>query len=134
MSEDGRPDDEFEKVEEDSDNSDEIPEFANEENKRLNVLVKEKKKTIKKVQKEYQQDFERHKILKEHLKNVEQELLHTQSLIDAKNKETQSENHMKQITERQTGRLEAEMKKLERQAVEFQERLNDTQVRIFRTS
>lgn len=98
------------------------------------MLVKEKKKTIKKVQKEYQQDFERHKILREHLKNVEQELLHTQSLIDAKNKETQSENHMKQVTERQAGRLEAEMKKMERQSVEFQERLNDTQVRIFRTS
>jgi hypothetical protein len=54
------------------------------------LLVKQKKKTIKTVHKEYEQDFERHKILKEHLKNVEQELLHTQGLIDVKNKETQS--------------------------------------------
>ena len=100
-----------------SDDSDEIPEFATEENKRLNMLVKEKKKTKKIVEEEVRQDFERHKILKEHLKHVEQELLHTQGLIDVKNKETQSENHMKQVTERQTGRLESEMKKLEKQAV-----------------
>lgn len=44
-------------------------------------------------------------------------MLHTQGLIDVKNKETQSENHMKQVTERQTGRLESEMKKLEKQAI-----------------
>lgn len=38
----------------------------------MNILVKEKKKAIKDVQKSFDQDFERHKILKEHLKNVEQ--------------------------------------------------------------
>lgn len=62
-----RPDEDYQ-----SDDSDEIPEFVTEENKRLNMLVKEKKKTIKTVHKDFEQDFERHKILKEHLKNVEQ--------------------------------------------------------------
>lgn len=114
MDDDGRDDDGIERVDDDveSDDSDEIPDFVTQENKRLNILVKEKKKAIKEVQKAFDQDFERHKILKEHLKNVEQEQLHTQGLIDAKNKETQSQNHMKQVTERQIGRLESEMKKL----------------------
>lgn len=53
-------------------------------------------------------------ILKEHAKNVEVELLHTQALVDAKNKEIESEDHLKQITERQTGRIESELRKLEK--------------------
>ena len=37
------------------------------------------------------------KILEEHLKNVEMELVHTKSLIDNKNKETETENHLWQV-------------------------------------
>ena len=70
----------------DSDDDDDLPEFANDENKKLNQLVREKKRIIKQINKEYEKNFERKKILEEHLKNVEQELLHTKSLIDNKNK------------------------------------------------
>lgn len=68
--------------------------------------IRQKKRHIKKVNKEYTKDFERKKILEEHLKNVDQELLNTKSLIDSKNKETETENHLWQVTERQSGRLE----------------------------
>ena len=41
------------------------------------------------------------------------ELVHTQSLVDTKNKEIETEEHMKQTTERQSGRLKNEIEKLE---------------------
>ena len=72
------------------------------------------------------------KILQEHLKNVQAELLHTQALIDARNKEIESEDHLKQIAERQTGRIESELRKLEKLGIEQQERLNDVQNQIFK--
>jgi len=71
---------------EDSDDDDNLPEFANDENKKLKELTKEKKKLIKKINKDVSKDLERKKILQEHLKNVEEELLHTKTLIDNKNK------------------------------------------------
>lgn len=97
-------------------------------------LIRQKKRHIKKVNKEHNKDFERKKILEEHLKNVDQELLNTKSLIDSKNKETETENHMWQVTERQSGRLEQEIKKYNKVIVEHEERLNDIQVRIFKVN
>lgn len=41
---------------------------------------------------------------------------------------------MWQVTERQSGRLEAEIKKFNKVIVENEERLNDVQVRIFRVN
>ena len=53
----------------------------------------------------------------EHLKSVQMELVHTQSLVDAKNKEIETEEHMKQITERQSGRLKNEIEKLDNKEI-----------------
>lgn len=97
-----------------------------------NSKVKQKKRIINKVNKEYEKDYERKKILEEHLRNVDQELLHTKGLIDAKNKETETENHMWQVTERQAGRLESEISKFNKVILDNEERLNDIQVRVFR--
>jgi len=63
---------------------------------------------------------------------VQQELHHTQSLIEAKNKEIETEDHLKQVAERQVGRIESEMRKLEKMAIELQEGLNDQQNLIFK--
>ena len=62
---------------------------------------------------EIEEHQERLKILEEHLESVKMELVHTQSLVDAKNKEIETEEHLKQITERQSGRLKNEIEKLE---------------------
>lgn len=62
---------------------------------------------------EIEEHQERLKILAEHLKSVQLELVHTQSLVDSKNKEIETEEHMKQITERQSGRLKNEIEKLD---------------------
>lgn len=56
--------------------------------------------------------------------------MHLRGLIDVKHKETESENHVKQINDRQIGRIGGEMKRLEKQQIEYQERTNDNQVKI----
>jgi predicted nuclease with TOPRIM domain len=47
--------------------------------------------------------------------------------IDEKNKQIESEDHLKQINERQNGRIEEDLKKLDDKSIEIQERLNDLQ-------
>ena len=62
------------------------------------------------------------------------ELVHTQSLVDAKNKEIETEEHMKQITERQSGRLKNEIEKLANRVADQQDRLNNIQNMIFKAN
>ena len=62
------------------------------------------------------------------------ELVHTQSLVDAKNAEIETEEHMKQITERQSGRLKNEIEKLDNRIADQQDRLNNIQNMIFKAN
>ena len=62
------------------------------------------------------------------------ELVHTQSLVDAKNKEIETEEHMKQITERESGRFKNEIEKLEQRIADQQDRLNNIQNMIFKAN
>ena len=61
-------------------------------------------------------------------------MIHTQSLVDTKNKEIESEEHLKQIAERQSGRLNNELKKLEQRVADQQDRLNNIQNMIFKAN
>merc|ERR1712113_535763 len=65
-------------------------------------------------------DGERVKVMTDHLVNVQQELVNTQQLVDAKKREIESEEHMKALVLRQLGRLQAEK-------VRYQKVLDDTQ-------
>lgn len=49
-----------------------------------------------------------------------------------KNKEIEAEDHLKQVAERQTGRIESELRKLDKGAIDQQEKLNDVQNQIFK--
>jgi chromosome segregation ATPase len=62
------------------------------------------------------------------------ELVHTQSLVDVKNKEIESEEHLKQVAERQSGRLRNEIEKLEQRVADQQDRLNNIQNMIFKAN
>ena len=113
---------------------DDFPEYANEQNKELNQIVREKIKMVQQLNIEIEEHNDRFKILQEHLKSVQQELVHTQSLVDQKNKEIESEEHLKQIAERQSGRLNNELKKLEQRVADQQDRLNNIQNMIFKAN
>ncbi|CAD8101608.1 unnamed protein product [Paramecium primaurelia] len=111
---------------------DDFPEYANEANKELNEKIKLKRGIIRDINSKIEEKSDKLKVLSEHLKNIQQELLHTQALIDTKNKEIETEDHLKQITERQIGRLQNEMTKQQKIMIEQQERLNDVQNSIYR--
>ena len=57
--------------------------------------MREKVRLVAQLGLEIEEHQERLKILAEHLKSVQMELVHTQSLVDAKNKEIETEEHMK---------------------------------------
>lgn len=125
------PEEEAAPAEEEEDDDD-FPEYANEHNKQLNQIIKEKRKLIKELRTKIEDVVERSRVLKEHLKNVRSELINTQQLIDDKNKEIETEDHLKQLNERQIGRLRGGLRKLEEKEIEKQERLNDIQNQIFK--
>lgn len=64
------------------------------------LQVREKVRLVAQLGLEIEEHQERLKILDEHLKSVQMELVHTQSLVDVKNKEIESEEHLKQVAER----------------------------------
>jgi len=111
-----------------------FPDYANDQNKELNLIVREKIQLIHHLNIEIEEHNERLKILQEHLKSVQQELIHTQALVDGKNAEIETEEHMKQISERQAGRLKNELTKLEQRIADQQDRLNNIQNMIFKAN
>ena len=54
--------------------------------------------------------------------------------MDAKNEEIETEEHLKQIAERQSGRLRNEIEKLEQRVADQQDRLNNIQNMIFKAN
>lgn len=111
-----------------------FPDYANDQNKELNLIVREKIQLIHHLNIEIEEHNERLKILQEHLRSVKQELIHTQALVDGKNAEIETEEHMKQISERQSGRLKNELTKLEQRIADQQDRLNNIQNMIFKAN
>ena len=109
-----------------------IPEWANEDNRDLHAAVVGKENRIAECEKHVGEHSERVGIMDEHLRNVQQELSHTQRLVDAKNKEIETEDHLKQLAEREAGRIRQELQKLDVRAEEVQDELNVVQNHIFR--
>ncbi|CAG9320801.1 unnamed protein product [Blepharisma stoltei] len=109
-----------------------FPSYANDENKGLNKEIIEKKEFVYRFTEEIEEINERVKILTDHFKNVQEELVHTQTLVDTEVKEIESEDHLKQLSERQIGRLYSDLQKLEQEAAEQQDRLNSIQNQIFK--
>ena len=128
---DAAPDD-FNPEDEDGDELGDLPEFANQENRELHAEVMSKERRINEVDKLVDEHAQRVAVMAEHLKNVQQELQHTQQLTDAKNKEIETEDHLKQLAERQAGRVRQDLQKLDIRAEEIQDQLNVCQNHIFK--
>jgi len=94
--------------------------------------IKSKNERLEVVETEVKDTKDRMAVMVEHLKNVQQELVNTQQLTDAKSKEVETEEHLKQLAQREAGRLMQDISKQERKAFELQDRLNLTQNHIFR--
>lgn len=86
------------------------------------------------VKTEKEDHEERVKVLGEHFKSVEEEFKQTQNLVDNKNKEIETEDHMKQLEERQAGKFTNDLQKTEGKAADLQDRLNNIQNMIFKAN
>ena len=102
---------------------DDLPEFANEANKALHRKLKEHEKALVVVETELVETKERIGTMEEHLTSVNNEQLHTQRLVDAKIKEIETEDHLKQLAERERGRFHAEYKKLQTELAELHDKV-----------
>lgn len=111
---------------------DDLPLFANERNKRLHARIRSKEKRFHQIEIELSETNSRVEIMTEHLKNVRQELVHTQELHTAKKKEVASEEHLKQLAEREIGRLTQEMRQLDTECSELDNKLNTVQTYLFK--
>merc|ERR1719426_576576 len=111
---------------------DELPPFANQQNKDLHAAVKQKNDRVKDLQGDIAQNTDRIKVMTEHLTNVQHELVSTQQLVDGKKKEVDTEEHMEALAKRQIGRLVAEMRRLKGLVEDYQDRTNGSQNEIFR--
>ncbi|KAG7375945.1 Coiled-coil domain-containing protein 39 [Phytophthora pseudosyringae] len=111
---------------------DDLPLFADEKNRELHAQIRVKEARFEAAKRELAETASRVEIMTEHLKNVQQELLHTQALHGAKLKEVASEEHMRQLAQREIGRVAQEAKALDAEAAELERKLAGLQGSLFK--
>ena len=111
-----------------------LPLFASEENQKLDLQVKQKTRKLDKIEKDLQENKARVDVMADHLKNVQQELKHTQALVDTKQREIQTEEHLKQLADREMGRIQQSLEKEVHEKEDAQDRLNIVQNAIFKAN
>jgi len=103
---------------------DSLPPYASEENKKLDAEIKQKQAQVESIEEQLERDGARVKIMTDHLVNVQQELVNTQQLVDAKKNETTTEEHLQALTNRQLGRLKSEIVRLQKVLEDTQDQIN----------
>ncbi|KDO30390.1 hypothetical protein SPRG_05101 [Saprolegnia parasitica CBS 223.65] len=111
---------------------DDLPLFADDANKALHAQIRAKEKRFHVVKQEILETSSRHGIMDEHLKNVKQELINTQSLHNSKLKEISTEEHLRQVSDREAGRVKQELKKLDVAYNDVENKLNAIQNFLFK--
>lgn len=105
---------------------------ANTDNKKIEAAVQKKEKELVTAQQQLAETEDRVHALSEHLKNVRQELQLTQALVNARRKEVETEEHLSKIAEREEGRLNQEINRLNKELEELKEQKNIYENNIFK--
>ena len=119
-------------LDEEPEEFDDLPAFANDVNKQLHAQVREREKVLAQTEAELEDTKERIGVMEGHLGSVKTEQLHTQRLVDSKIKEIETEDHLKQLAERERGRFHAEFNKLTIEIAELQDKINGVQNSVFK--
>lgn len=107
-----------------------LPPFANAENKALDGVVREKQRALDALREDTEENRDRVVVMREHLKNVNQELIYTQSRCDAKKKEMDTEAHMKRMSELAIARVREDVAKMEKEEIELGDKLATLQTEV----
>ena len=105
--------------------------IANAENKLLEETITKKTVDRNRFQNELTENLAKANALKEHVKNVKDELVSAQRLLEARKNELTTENHLNSIAERERGRLEQENMRLAAELDKLNEKRNLHENEIF---
>jgi coiled-coil domain-containing protein 39 len=108
----------------------ELPEFASKEARDLMQEIRRLEERVSVAQKESTLHKERIRVMAEHMKNVTQEVSHTESVLESKSKEVRTEDHLKQLAEREIGRIRQELKELETRGEDIADQAATVQANI----
>jgi len=111
--------------------ADALPVFAAHEVRVVDARVKAKERLLQKLIDEEEENVERVQIMSEHLKNVQAERVHSQQMLDAKDRDVQTEQHLKQLAEREAGRVTTDVSTLESSIRSTQDHLSTLQNNAF---
>ena len=112
----------------------ELPIFANEQNKALFHEIKEIEEKIKKVSTQVSDQTERYQIMVNHTKHIQQEMEYTNNLIDAKANEIKTESHLLSLVEREKGRLKVDIRALEADELQHREEIKNVEIDILKAT
>ncbi|KAL0035076.1 hypothetical protein WJX79_010085 [Trebouxia sp. C0005] len=109
-----------------------LPSFANKANRDLDAYIKRVRQELEYTDVSLEDNEDRIKVMSEHLANVQAELKYTQSRFNAKKNEIQTEDHLKQLSKRQGGRLEKELAASRDVQLELADKLDQLHTDLYR--
>lgn len=104
---------------------DELPDFANEENREIHKIAVEKSSELNGLINDCSQLEERVGVLSDHLKSVQNEVATAQQLLTAKLAQAEEEKHLQQLCEREHGKIVSQMGQIQQQTQDIMAK-NDT--------
>lgn len=94
---------------------DELPDFANKENRNIHSAIIKKNAELKTLQSECSDLQSRVSNLSQHLNSIKIEIGTSQDLLSAKVRQTEEEKHLQQLCDREQGKIASELSKLKEQ-------------------
>ena len=109
---------------------DDLPIFATPVARKLKKTVKEKEQKLKDLVEKVVDLDDRIQVMREHYKNVEQEIEYTNSRLNVKNAEIQTEKHLQELATRELSRVKIQKSKVKEDVEKFQDDINTLQRKI----
>ncbi|KAK2964119.1 putative flagella associated protein [Blattamonas nauphoetae] len=106
--------------------------FLNDENKNLDTQLKALQLEVEDLTEQIEEQKERKEIMQQHLNSVKSQVTNKTSLVRAKQKEIEDEQHHKDLNNRQMGKLKEMMKEYQKSASDLEERNAELQNQLFR--